>query len=70
MAHEYIAVGTFRVFNFLAFSFMLVSVPVMHLQHKLRQKVDKNMNNLCFWLFYTVLGQPFAILFCYYQKNR
>ena len=29
IAHEYIAVGAFRVFNMIAFAFMMINVPLM-----------------------------------------
>ena len=32
VAHEYIVVGTLRVFNLLAFTFMIINVPIMHVQ--------------------------------------
>lgn len=35
-AHEYIVVGVVRVFNLIAFTLMLINVPMMILQHKLR----------------------------------
>uniref|UniRef100_A0A7S3CIE8 O-acyltransferase n=1 Tax=Strombidium rassoulzadegani TaxID=1082188 RepID=A0A7S3CIE8_9SPIT len=69
-AHEYIVVGTFRVFNMIAFTFMLVNAPLMQIQRQLRNVVSKNTNNLMFWLGYTAIGQPTAILVCYYQTVK
>mmetsp|Transcript_1339 Transcript_1339/g.1737 ORF Transcript_1339/g.1737 Transcript_1339/m.1737 type:complete len:401 (+) Transcript_1339:614-1816(+) len=56
VAHEYVVIGTFRVFNMLAFTFMIVNAPLMQLQRSLRDKVSKTVNNTMFWLCYTALG--------------
>lgn len=69
IAHEYIFVGVFRIFNLVAFTFMIVNVPLMQLQKVLKNQITKDYNNILFWLFYTILGQPFAILLCYYQST-
>lgn len=64
--HEYIMIGILSVCNFIAFIIMMANVPLMLLQRQLGKRVSGNMNNLMFWLFYIVLGQPFGILFSYY----
>ena len=68
--HEYIFVGVFRIFNLVAFTFMIVNVPLMQVQKVLKNQITKDYNNMMFWLFYTILGQPFAILLCYYQSTK
>ena len=65
--HEYIVVGIFSVYNFIAFSLMFVNVPCMFLQRQLKGYISGNTNNVLFWFFYIILGQPFGIIFCYYQ---
>lgn len=70
IAHEYLIVGIFRMINFIAFTLMIVNVPIMIVQHKLRGMVGPNTNNLMFWLFYLILGQPLGIIICYYQFNK
>jgi len=67
VAHEYIMIGIIRDVNFIAFTIMIINVPIMVMQHKLKGIVNPNMNNLLFWLGYLILGQPFGILFCYNQ---
>jgi len=64
--HEYVVIGVFRIVNFMAFLIMIVNVPAMQLQAALKSKVSSNFNNTMFWLCYTVIGQPFTILLCYY----
>jgi diacylglycerol O-acyltransferase-1 len=34
--HEYVIIGVFRVFNFIAFTIMIINVPLMILQNKLK----------------------------------
>jgi len=71
--HEYIVVGIFSVVNFIAFILMMVNVPCMYAQRLLKDKISGNTNNLLFYLCYIILGQPFGIIFCYYQmveKNQ
>jgi diacylglycerol O-acyltransferase-1 len=36
VAHEYVIVGIFRVFNMIAFTLMIVNVPIMTIQSKLK----------------------------------
>ena len=64
--HEYLVVGIFSVVNFIAFIIMMVNVPVMIAQRQFKDKVSGNTNNMLWWLFYVILGQPFGIIFCYY----
>jgi diacylglycerol O-acyltransferase-1 len=54
--HEYIFVGTFRIFNMIAFTFMIVNVPLMQIQKVFKNQFSKEYNNILFWLFYTILG--------------
>ena len=68
-AHEYVVVVVFRVFNMIAFTIMIICVPIMIIQQKMKNVVDPNLNNVMFYLGYLILGQPFGILFCYYQFN-
>ena len=56
LAHEYIAVGSFRVFNMIAFAFMMVNIPIMYGQKLYRSHVSPNFNNIAFWIGYTVIG--------------
>ena len=65
--HEYIVVGIFSVLNFVAFFLMMVNIPCMMLQRQLKNVISPNTNNLLFWLFYVIIGQPFGIILCYYQ---
>jgi diacylglycerol O-acyltransferase-1 len=37
--HEYIVVGIFRIFNFIAFTLMIVNVPVIIMQQKLKKVI-------------------------------
>jgi diacylglycerol O-acyltransferase-1 len=71
--HEYIMAGILSVINFVAFILMMANVPAMLLQKQLKNTVSGNTNNLLFWLFYIIIGQPLGILFSYYQiteKNQ
>jgi len=68
-AHEYLIIGVFRVCNMIAFTIMIINVPLMILQAKLRKIFSPNVNNISFWFGYLIIGQPFGILFCYYQFN-
>lgn len=68
--HEYIVMGSFRVFNFMAFLIMIVNIPAIKMQQVFRKQLGKPINNLLFWAVYTVFGQPFAILLCYYQASK
>jgi diacylglycerol O-acyltransferase 1 len=64
--HEYIIVGTFRVFNMSAFTMMIINVPLMQLQKVFRGSISKNLNNIFFWLGFTIIGLPIAIsMFAY-----
>jgi diacylglycerol O-acyltransferase-1 len=45
IAHEYVVIGVFRVFNLIAFTMMLINVPIMIIQTKLTNVVSPNMNN-------------------------
>lgn len=36
VAHEYVVMGVFRVVNFIAFFIMIINVPIIVLQHKLK----------------------------------
>lgn len=54
--HEYIAIGTFRVFNMIAFAFMMVNIPVMHFQSLFHSNASRNLNNITFWIGYTIIG--------------
>lgn len=65
--HEYIVVGIFSVINLVAFILMMINIPCMMLQRQLKNVISGNTNNLLFWLFYIILGQPFGIILCYYQ---
>lgn len=69
-AHEYIMIGVFRVVNFIAFTLMIVNVPLMVFQEKTKHLVSPDINNLLFWLGYIILGQPFGIIFSHYQFNK
>lgn len=55
-AHEYIMVGILRVVNFVAFTLMIVNVPLMILQSKAKKILSPDMNNLLFWLGYIIIG--------------
>lgn len=68
IAHEYIVAGTLRVFNLMAFTFMIINVPIMHVQKQFRHTLSSSHNNLAFWLCYCVVGQPLCILVGYYQS--
>ena len=68
--HEYIAIGVFSVFNGIAFTLMMVNIPCMIFQRLTKGAISRNTNNVLFWLFYLILGQPFGILFVYYQMNE
>jgi len=68
--HEYVVVGIFSVYNFIAFILMMVCVPCIVIQRQLKNKISGNTNNILFWLCYLVLGQPFGILLCYYQMQE
>lgn len=70
LLHEYMIIGIFRVCNFVAFSLMLVNLPLMIIQDKFKGFISPNANNWLFWLFYLVIGQPFGIILCYYQYNK
>tara|TARA_B110000285_G_scaffold225777_1_gene284502 strand:- start:126 stop:554 length:429 start_codon:yes stop_codon:yes gene_type:complete len=63
--HEYCFVGIFRIVNGVAFTFMIINVPLMQIQAALKHSVSRTNNNILFWLFYTILGQPFAVLLSY-----
>lgn len=67
--HEYIIIGTFRVVNFAAFTLMIINIPIIQLQKTFRDVISKRYNNILFWLCYTAIGQPFAILLCHYQAT-
>lgn len=66
LAHEYIVIGAFRVINGAAFIGMAVNAPIMWFQKATRHTLGKNFNNQMFWLGYAIIGQPFAIMLCYY----
>jgi len=66
--HEYCFVGIFRIVNGVAFTFMIINVPLMQIQAALKHTVSRTNNNILFWLFYTILGQPFAVLLSYNQS--
>ena len=65
--HEYVVIGVFSVFNCIAFTLMMVNIPCMIFQRMMKNKISGNTNNLLFFFFYLLLGQPFGIIFCYYQ---
>jgi len=65
VAHEYVAVGTFRVFNCVSFMVMMVNIPLISLQKALKPVISKKYNNIIFWLSYAIIGQPFVLLMCY-----
>jgi diacylglycerol O-acyltransferase-1 len=67
--HEYIAVGTFRVFNMLSFILMIINIPLISLQRSVRHIISKKYNNMIFWLCYAIIGQPCALLVCYCKHN-
>lgn len=56
LAHEYIAVGVFRLVNFVAFSFMIVNVPIMKFQAAMKHVLSERYNNIVFWTGYCVIG--------------
>ena len=64
--HEYIVIGVFSVVNFVAFTLMMVNVPLMIFQRQVKDIISGNTNNFLFWLFYIILGQPFGIILVYY----
>lgn len=68
--HEYVVIGTFRIFNFMAFLIMIVNIPVIQFQQTFRKQIGKNINNQVYWISYVIIGQPLAILLCYYQCNK
>ena len=70
IAHEYIAVGSFRVFNMIAFAFMMINIPIMQFQSFFHSNASRNLNNITFWIGYTIIGQPLAMLVVYYMVNK
>ena len=68
--HEYLMIGVLGKVNGIAFILMIGNVPAMIVQRYLKDSVSGNTNNILYWLFYLVLGQPFGILFSYYQCNN
>lgn len=68
--HEYVMIGIFAQVNLIAFTIMMVNIPLMVLQRKLKGIVTGNLNNILYWLMYIVLAQPFGILFVFYQVKE
>lgn len=62
-------IGIFSVVNFVAFTLMMVNIPIIIIQAQLRHVISPNVNNISFWLFYLILGQPFGIILSFYQFN-
>jgi diacylglycerol O-acyltransferase-1 len=56
VGHEYLMIGIIREVNFIAFTIMIVNVPLMIMQEKLKHILNPNMNNLFFWLGYLIIG--------------
>lgn len=56
IAHEYVAIGTFRIFNMISFMVMMVNVPLISLQKAFKNIVSKKYNNIIFWLSYAIIG--------------
>lgn len=67
--HEYVVVGVFSVVNGIAFTLMMVCIPIILIQKSLKDRISGNTNNLLFWLGYLLIGQPFAILYINYQMH-
>lgn len=65
--HEYVVVGIFSVVNGIAFTLMMVCVPIIAVQRAFKNRISGNTNNILFWLGYLVIGQPFGILYIHYQ---
>ena len=65
--HEYILAGIISRVNFVAFNIMMANIPIIILQRQMKNQINGNTNNMLFWLFYIILGQPFGVLFSYYQ---
>jgi len=68
--HEYIITGIFRAVNMIGFGAMIANIPLMQAQTVLKGQISRNSNNLLFWFFYTIIGQPFGIMSVYYANNR
>ena len=68
--HEYIIIGIFRMCNLIAFTLMIVNIPVMHIQKVFKNQLSENLNNILFWIIYVIVGQPFGIMFIYYVNMR
>lgn len=68
--HEYVVVGVFSIVNGIAFTLMMVCVPIIIVQRYLKNKISGNTNNLFFWFGYLIIGQPFACLYIYYQMHE
>ena len=68
--HEYVVIGIFRAFTLAGFSIMIVNIPIIFIQSKLRNVVSKNQNNSLYWLFFTILGLPSTIMAYYYLNER
>lgn len=54
--HEYVVVGVFSIVNGIAFTLMMVCVPVILVQRILKNKISGNTNNLFFWFGYLIVG--------------
>ena len=65
--HEYIVIGGCRVINFIAFTMMILNVPIIQFQIQFRHYIKPRLNNSLFWLGYTIIGQPTCVLIIYYQ---
>jgi diacylglycerol O-acyltransferase-1 len=68
--HEYLMVGVLGTVNGIAFTLMVINVPIMIMQRQLKGTLGENTNNILYWLLYSVIGQPFAIIFCFYQAKK
>lgn len=54
--HEYVVVGVFSIVNGIAFTLMMVCVPIIIVQRYLKNKISGNTNNLFFWFGYLIVG--------------
>lgn len=68
--HEYIITGIFRAVNMIGFGAMIANIPLIQAQAVLKGQISRNSNNLLFWFFYTIIGQPCGIMAVYYANNR